>query len=712
MVNLEEVDQMEVETTPKVKSGKTKLKKKAVKDEAVEMSGKKKKVAKVSKADKSLNESGNGEPAPKKKKKSTKDGDVSITKTKKKTKAAAKKKENDTADVEEATNGNSESAEEDVGVPVVDENSPEVKGDFSKFRITPKTKKLLAKKGITYLFPIQVATFNHVYDGKDVVAQARTGTGKTMSFVIPLVEKLLTEGSRHTGWGRKPKVLVMAPTRELASQVHKDFEIVQQTLSSVCVYGGTSYYPQENAFRNGVDIVVGTPGRIKDHVEKGNLDLNEIEYAVLDEVDQMLDMGFAPIVEEILGYAYTKDRSAPPQTLLFSATCPPWVEKTAKKYMRKSETVHVDTIGSEKLKTSTTVKHLAIRCGYQERAGCIANCVQMYSGQHGRAIIFTETKRDANELVVHEDLQRQKPQVLHGDIEQRQRNTTLEAFRSGNIRCLVATNVAARGLDIPEVDLVIQSCPPKDYESYIHRSGRTGRAGRTGVCICFYKPQEEKDLKWVEFKAGIKFQVVGPPQPKDIVQASLSDTMTSLAQIDKKLIKEFMTHAEDMASKYEGGAMEALSAAIAWVSGAAKLENRSLLTSRANFTTWYLTVEYPIRFNGFVYSLVERHFGNELREKVSSLRLTADKMGAVFDMPSEFSEQILESWQDSGSMTLTQAEQLPELTEAKQYGNGGGRNGGGRGGGGWGGNRRGGRGGGYGRNNRGGGGGFKRKANW
>lgn len=688
-----ELTEMETVSSPEVTPEKVKTKKKSLKNG-------------VKKPKKSLD--GNGEPVKKKKsKKSLDDCGEPVKKKKKKTEdtpVKSKKKSiittnDETEDTLNGTNGK-----------VIDENTPEGRGDFSKFRITDKTITLLKKKGITYLFPIQIATFDHIFDGKDVVAQARTGTGKTMSFVIPIVEKMLTEGDRHTGWGRLPKVLVMCPTRELAEQVHKDFMIVKQKLSSVVVYGGTPYHQQENSFRSGVDIVVGTPGRINDHINKGNLDLSEVEYAVLDEVDQMLDMGFAPTVEEILQYAYTQERSQPPQTLLFSATCPPWVEKTAKKYMRPGQNVHVDTIGTDVMKTAKTVLHLAIRCGYHERAGCMANCVQMYSGQHGRAIIFTETKRECNELVVFDELQRQKPQVLHGDIEQRQRNTTLQAFRDGNIRCLVATNVAARGLDIPEVDLVIQACPPKDYESYVHRSGRTGRAGRTGTCICFFKPQEERDLKFVEHKAGIKFQIVGPPQPKDIVQSSLNDTMTSLASINKKLIKDFMVHAENMASKYEGGAMEALAAAIAWTSGAATLSERSLLTSRANFTTWHLNNQYPIRFNGFVYTFIEKNFGLEVREKVSALRLTTDKLGAVFDLPSDCTTTIEENWEDSPSMTLVQCEKLPALVEQKSYGGGGGRGGGG---GGW--NRygkgRGGGGGGY-RNNRGGGGGFKRKSNW
>uniref|UniRef100_H2YNV7 RNA helicase n=1 Tax=Ciona savignyi TaxID=51511 RepID=H2YNV7_CIOSA len=455
----------------------------------------------------------------------------------------------------------------------------------------------------------------------------------------------------------------MAPTRELAIQVQKDFQDISQGLSSVCIYGGTSYYPQERSMRNGLDIVVGTPGRIMDHIEKGNLKLNAVDHVVLDEVDQMLDMGFAPIVEKILSYVYTEGREFPPQTMLFSATCPPWVTTTSRKYMRPDQTEHVDTIGKSTVRTATTVEHLAIRCQYSDRAECIGNVVQMYSGQHGRAMIFTDTKKEANELVVCESLQQQKAQVLHGDIEQRQREITLKAYRDGTVRCLVATNVAARGLDIPEIDLVIQSSPPSDIDSYIHRSGRTGRAGRTGVCVCFYKPREDGMIKKVERVAGIKFKLIGPPQPKDIVKASISDAVASLELVDKKLTTDFLKHAEEVASKHEGGALEALAAALAFMSGAAALKSRSLLNAQENFTTWHLQTQFEIHYSGFVFSAIEKAVGHEIREKIVGMRLTADKMGAVFDLPNDCTAYMEETWEDDASLVLQPAQDLPPLLE-------------------------------------------------
>ncbi|MBN3281644.1 DDX21 helicase, partial [Polyodon spathula] len=382
---------------------------------------------------------------------------------------------------------------------IIPELTPEQKeGAFSNFRISKETISLLKGRGVTYLFDIQSQTFNSVYDGKDVVAQARTGTGKTFSFAIPLIEKLQSVPVERKK-GRSPKVLVLTPTRELAIQVSRDFKDITRKLSVACFYGGTAYNGQFDSIRNGIDVLVGTPGRIKDHLQNNRLDLSKVKHVVLDEVDQMLDMGFAEQVEEILGASYKKDSEDNPQTLLFSATCPHWVYDVAKRYMRPKYE-QVDLIGKKTQKAATTVEHLAVSCHWSQRAAVIGDVVRVYSGSHGRTIVFCETKKEANELAMNASI-KQDTQCLHGDIPQKQREVTLKGFRNGSFEVLVATNVAARGLDIPEVDLVVQCAPPKDVESYIHRSGRTGRAGRPGVCICFFQRKEEGQLRFVEQRA-------------------------------------------------------------------------------------------------------------------------------------------------------------------------------------------------------------------
>uniref|UniRef100_A0A3P9ISA4 RNA helicase n=1 Tax=Oryzias latipes TaxID=8090 RepID=A0A3P9ISA4_ORYLA len=538
------------------------------------------------------------------------------------------------------------------------EETPEQKeGAFSNFRISQVTINKLKARGVSYLFDIQVKTFNPVYDGEDVLAQARTGTGKTFSFAIPLVERLQKEGGETTR-GRPPKVLVLTPTRELAIQVAKDFKDVSKKLAIACFYGGSSYNPQLDAIRNGIDILVGTPGRIKDHLQNHKLNLSDLKHVVLDEVDQMLDMGFAEQVEEILSLSYKKDSDTNPQTLLFSATCPPWVYEVAKKYMRPG-CKHVDLIGKKTQRAATTVEHLAIACHWSQRAAVIGDVIQVYSGSHGRTIIFCETKKEANELSMNASI-KQSSQTLHGDIPQKQREITLKGFRNGAFEVLVATNVAARGLDIPEVDLVVQSSPPKDVESYIHRSGRTGRAGRTGVCICFYQRKEEEQLRYVENKAGITFRRVGVPTANDIIKASSKDAVRFLDSVPVTAIEYFKESAEKLIE--ERGAVEALAAALAHISGATSLEQRSLLNSDA-VRSHHMTCSQEMHNLGYAWRTIKEQLGDEFENHIHRMTFLKGKNGVCFDVPSDKVKEMMSNWQDGRRWQLTVATELPELEE-------------------------------------------------
>uniref|UniRef100_A0A2K6S657 RNA helicase n=1 Tax=Saimiri boliviensis boliviensis TaxID=39432 RepID=A0A2K6S657_SAIBB len=402
-------------------------------------------------------------------------------------------------------------------------------GAFSNFPISEETIKLLKGRGVTYLFPIQVKTFGPVYEGKDLIAQARTGTGKTFSFAIPLIERL-QRNQETIKKSRSPKVLVLAPTRELANQVAKDFKDITRKLSVACFYGGTSYQSQINHIRNGIDILVGTPGRIKDHLQSGRLDLSKLRHVVLDEVDQMLDLGFAEQVEDIIHESYKTDSEDNPQTLLFSATCPQWVYKVAKKYM-KSRYEQVDLVGKMTQKAATTVEHLAIQCHWSQRPAVIGDVLQVYSGSEGRAIIFCETKKNVTEMAMNPHIK-------------------------------------------------------QDVESYIHRSGRTGRAGRTGICICFYQPRERGQLRYVEQKAGITFKRVGVPSTMDLVKSKSMDAIRSLASVSYAAVDFFRPSAQRLIE--EKGAVDALAAALAHISGASSFEPRSLITSDKGFVTMTL----------------------------------------------------------------------------------------------------------------------------
>ncbi|XP_036685417.1 ATP-dependent RNA helicase DDX50 isoform X1 [Balaenoptera musculus] len=530
-------------------------------------------------------------------------------------------------------------------------------GAFSNFPISEETIKLLKGRGVTYLFPIQVKTFGPVYEGKDLIAQARTGTGKTFSFAIPLIERL-QRNQETIKKSRSPKVLVLAPTRELANQVAKDFKDITRKLSVACFYGGTSYQSQINHIRNGIDILVGTPGRIKDHLQSGRLDLSKLRHVVLDEVDQMLDLGFAEQVEDIIHESYKTDSEDNPQTLLFSATCPQWVYKVAKKYM-KSRYEQVDLVGKMTQKAATTVEHLAIQCHWSQRPAVIGDVLQVYSGSEGRAIIFCETKKNVTEMAMNPHI-KQNAQCLHGDIAQSQREITLKGFREGSFKVLVATNVAARGLDIPEVDLVIQSSPPQDVESYIHRSGRTGRAGRTGICICFYQPRERGQLRYVEQKAGITFKRVGVPSTMDLVKSKSMDAIRSLASVSYAAVDFFRPSAERLIE--EKGAVDALAAALAHISGASSFEPRSLITSDKGFVTMTLESPEEIQDVSCAWKELNRKLSSSAVSQITRMCLLKGNMGVCFDVPTTESERLQAEWHDS-DWVLSVPAKLPEIEE-------------------------------------------------
>ncbi|XP_008308798.1 nucleolar RNA helicase 2 [Cynoglossus semilaevis] len=627
-----------------------------------------------------LNGNSNDIETPKKKKKKSSEGDIDKVQKKADKEAAVNGHSNTTTPVQTPMQTPAQSSDESASDSEKEpELTPEQKeGDFSNFRISPFTITKLKARGVSYLFDIQVKAFNHVYDGEDVIGQARTGTGKTFSFAIPLVEKLQKESVAPVR-GRAPKVLVLAPTRELAIQVAKDFKDIAKKLAITCFYGGTSYNPQVDFIRNGIDILVGTPGRIKDHIQNNKLDLTKLKHVVLDEVDQMLDMGFAEQVEEILALSYKKDGESNPQTLLFSATCPPWVYDVAKKYMRP-ECKHIDLIGKKTQKAATTVEHLAIACHWSQRAAVIGDVIQVYSGRHGRTIVFCETKKEANELALNASI-KQSTQSLHGDIPQKQREITLKGFRNGLFEVLVATNVAARGLDIPEVDLVVQCSPPKDVESYIHRSGRTGRAGRTGVCICFYQRKEEDQLRYVENKSGITFRRVGVPTANDIIKSSSKDAVRFLDSVPVTAIGYFRDSAQKLID--ERGALDALAAALAHISGATSLEQRSLLYSDAGYTTIQLECSQEMHNLGYAWKTIKEQLGEAFENHIHRMTFLKGRKGVCFDIPVDKVKEAQENWKDGRRWQFTVATELPDLEEKPNRGGGfgGGQRGDRRGGG-------------------------------
>ena len=540
---------------------------------------------------------------------------------------------------------------------------PKTLGKLRNFRISKATRKKLKERGVKFLFPIQYRTFDHVYDNADVIGQARTGTGKTLSFALPIIERLSAEGMVRTERNRPPIVLVMAPTRELASQVHSEFaSLAPGGLVSYCIYGGAPYDPQERAIRQGLDILVGTPGRIMDHMERGTLDLGHLRHVILDEADRMLESGFAEDVDKILAASFGSHADSAckkPQMMLFSATIPEWVTTTAEKYMSPDH-VMVDLVGSGEVRTSTGVEHKALCCPYHERSSMINDIINVYSGMFGRTMVFTSTKHEANELALNAAI-KQDCQVLHGDIPQKQREITLKNFREGKVAVLVATDVAARGLDIQEVDLVIQCEPPKDIDAYIHRSGRTGRAGRTGVSVMFYKPQQEYMVPLVERSAGIHFMRIGAPQLSDVIGAAARDASRSLAEVSPSVLPHFTKAAEEMIK--DTPAVDVLARALAYMSGYKDIVSRSLLSSQQGFTTYFMKASQEIRAVSYFWKVLESCFSHDVKESVKGIRMSKDNKGVVFDLPSKFDTMVKEHWQDTERVQLSVPSSLPDLKD-------------------------------------------------
>ncbi|CAM0948911.1 unnamed protein product [Alopecurus aequalis] len=367
--------------------------------------------------------------------------------------------------------------------------------EIAKLGISPEIVSKLAGKGITKLFPIQKAVLEPAMQGKDMVGRAKTGTGKTLAFGIPIMDAIIRHNNANQP-GQYPMAICLAPTRELAKQVEKEF-VDSSNLQTLCVYGGTPIQQQIRALQYGVDIVVGTPGRVIDLLKRGSLNLSMVQFVVLDEADQMLSVGFDEDVEIILQKVPAKR-----QTLMFSATMPPWIRKLTEKYLKSP--VVVDLVGQDDQKLAEGITLLTIATENHAKPAVLGELIKDHA-KGGKCIVFTQTKRDADRLAYTMGRQVQC-QALHGDITQAQRERTLQGFREGRFTTLIATDVAARGLDIPNVDLVVHYELPNNSEIFVHRTGRTGRAGKTGTAIVMHTYQQSRAVRGIENDVGGKFK--------------------------------------------------------------------------------------------------------------------------------------------------------------------------------------------------------------
>ncbi|GAB3942255.1 DEAD/DEAH box helicase [Kribbella albertanoniae] len=361
---------------------------------------------------------------------------------------------------------------------------------FAALGVPAALADALAATGVTKPFPIQAATLPDSLAGKDVLGRGRTGSGKTYAFVLPLLARLYLRGNKRQP--KAPRALILAPTRELATQIQASIQPLADKLElrTMTIFGGVGHGPQTTGLRKGVDIIVACPGRLEDHLKAGNVRLDAVEITILDEADHMADLGFLPAVRRIL-----EATPAKAQRLLFSATLDAGVDVLVKRFMTNPITHSVDSAQSPVSKMTHHVLHV--------KADSRLPVLVDLTAAPGRTLVFTRTKYGAKSLTKKLIAQGVPAVELHGNLSQGARTRNLEAFSDGTAKTLVATDIAARGIHVDDITLVIHADPPVEHKAYLHRSGRTARAGAEGTVITLMTDDQVRDVRDLTRKAGI-----------------------------------------------------------------------------------------------------------------------------------------------------------------------------------------------------------------
>jgi superfamily II DNA/RNA helicase len=390
----------------------------------------------------------------------------------------------------------------------------------------------LSRLDITHPFPIQAATLPDSLAGRDVLGRGRTGSGKTIAFALPMIATLAHSGARRVAG--TPRALVLVPTRELAQQVAQATIPLASSLGqrTMTIYGGVGQSPQVAQLRKGVDIVIATPGRLEDLIQQRHVSLGDVEVTVLDEADHMADLGFLPAVKRILDQ--TPNRA---QRLLFSATLDNAIDQLVRRYLHDPVTHSVDTVGSH----VPEMTHHMFVVRREDKPTVIRELV---SGK-GRTLAFTRTKHAAKKLAQQLTAAGVPAVDLHGNLSQAARQRNLAAFGAGTVTVLVATDIAARGIHVDDIELVVHADPPGEHKAYLHRSGRTARAGAEGAVVTVSTPDERRDVRTLMKRAGIapKHADVGPGHPAigaltgppaELVAPDLGRRLTQSANPDRE----------------------------------------------------------------------------------------------------------------------------------------------------------------------------------
>ena len=419
---------------------------------------------------------------------------------------------------------------------------------FATLGLPDDVQQAVAKVGFTQPSPIQEQTIPILMEGRDVVGLAQTGTGKTAAFALPVLSQVDPE-VRH------PQALVLAPTRELALQVADSFQSFADHLGRIEVlpiYGGQAYGIQLSGLRRGAQIIVGTPGRVIDHLEKGSLDISQLRFLVLDEADEMLNMGFQEDVERIL-----EDTPEEKQVALFSATMPNSIRRLSKQYLNDPAEV---TVKSER-RTNDNITQRYLLTPHRQKMDAFTRILEVI--EYDAIIVFCRTKHETEEVADNLRDAGYNAAAINGDIAQQQRERTVDQLKDGRLDILVATDVAARGLDVERITHVVNYDIPNDTESYVHRIGRTGRAGRTGEAILFVTPRERRMLRSIERVTNARLEEMDLPSADEVNEKRKEKF---LAKIGESLGEKQFEFFRDMVREYSAAnnvAMDDIAAALA-----------------------------------------------------------------------------------------------------------------------------------------------------
>ncbi len=394
--------------------------------------------------------------------------------------------------------------------------APEEAG-FAALGLRAELLEALENLGYEEPTPIQRETIPHLIDGKDLVGQAATGTGKTAAFALPALALIQGQATN------KPLALILTPTRELAMQVSEAFFRYGKDLGAKCVpvYGGTPIFRQLQSLDRGVHIVVGTPGRVLDHIGRGSLPLDNIKMVVLDEADEMLDMGFADDIESILDAIPSEH-----QTVMFSATMPPRINAIAKRHL--NDPVRINVVRGDTKASKGKVRQIAYIVPRQHKPAALGRVLDIESP--GGALVFCRTRTEVDQLTETMNIRGYRAEALHGGMDQAQRDRVMNRLRDGTAELLVATDVAARGLDVDTLTHVVNYDVPSAPESYVHRIGRVGRAGREGVAITLAEPREQRLLKNIEHLTKQTIAIEKVPSIADLRTAQLEQTVAAIRE--------------------------------------------------------------------------------------------------------------------------------------------------------------------------------------